>query len=128
LAIGVISWFGLTSFLYVLRFCGHSGKMLIVLTTAPNIEEAENLARKIVEAKFAACVQVLPGMKSFYFWEGKVRQEPECLLLIKTIEEKYAELQQFIIANHSYDTPEIVALSSTRVSEGYKGWLTEYLT
>jgi periplasmic divalent cation tolerance protein len=101
---------------------------IVVLTTAPNIEEAEILAEKIVEAKLAACVQVLPQMKSFYFWEGAIRREPEHLLLIKTLPEKYEALQSFILENHSYDVPEIVALKASEVSESYLGWLSDYLT
>jgi periplasmic divalent cation tolerance protein len=99
--------------------------MLVVLTTTPNIEEAESLAEKIVGAKLAACVQVLPGMKSFYFWEGAVKKEPEHLLLIKTLPEKYEALQSFILENHSYDVPEIVALEAERVSESYLAWLRD---
>ena len=83
--------------------------MLIVLTTTPNIEEAESLARKIIAAKLAACVQVLPPMTSFYFWEGAIQKESEHLLLIKTLSTKFAELEKFIQAHHSYDVPEIVA-------------------
>jgi periplasmic divalent cation tolerance protein len=101
---------------------------LVVLTTAPNIEEAESLAEKIVEAKLAACVQVMPAMKSFYFWEGAVKKEPEHLLLIKTLPEKYESLQSFILENHSYDVPEIVALNASEVSETYLDWLNDYLT
>jgi len=101
---------------------------LVVLTTAPNIEEAESLAEKIVEAKLAACVQVLPEMKSFYFWKGAVQKEPEHLLLIKTLPEKYEALQSFILENHSYDVPEIVALQASEVSETYLDWLNDYLT
>lgn len=101
--------------------------MLVVLTTTPNIEEAEGLARKIVEAKLAACVQVLPEMKSFYFWEGEVQNEPEHLLLIKTLEENFSKLEEFIKSNHSYDIPEIVALSAKDVSESYLKWLTDYV-
>jgi periplasmic divalent cation tolerance protein len=102
--------------------------MIIVLTTTPNTEEAEALARKIVETKLAACVQVLPAMKSFYFWEGAVRADSEHLLLIKTSEEKFDALKDFILANHSYDVPEIAALEAAKVSESYLGWLNEYLT
>ena len=72
--------------------------MLVVLTTTPNAEEAESLARKIVEARLAACVQVLPPMKSFYFWENEIQAESEHLLLIKTLPEKYDELKNFIEA------------------------------
>ena len=101
--------------------------MIIVLTTTPSEEEAESLARKIIEARLAACVQVLPQMKSFYFWENAVRADSEHLLLIKTVPEKYDELEKFIQINHSYDVPEIVALSAEKVSENYFKWLKEYL-
>lgn len=101
--------------------------MLIVFTTTPNIKEAESLARQIVEAKLAACVQVLPQMKSFYFWENEIQAESEHLLLIKTLEEKYGELEKFIKANHSYDVPEIVAISSEKVSGDYFDWMNNYL-
>jgi periplasmic divalent cation tolerance protein len=101
--------------------------MQIVLTTTPNSEEAETLAERIVEERLAACVQIVPGMKSFYFWEGEVRNESEHLLLIKTLPEKYDELKTFILENHSYSVPEIVAIKSADVSEGYFGWLQAYL-
>jgi periplasmic divalent cation tolerance protein len=101
--------------------------MIIVLTTAPSIEEAESLARKIVEARLAACVQVLPQMTSFYFWENAVQTDSEHLLLIKTLPEKYDELEKFIQTNHRYDVPEIVALRAEKVSESYFRWLQEYL-
>lgn len=100
--------------------------MLVVLTTTPNLEEAENLARKIVEAKLAACVQVLPEMKSFYFWEGEIQSETEHLLLIKTLDERFEELKEFIQIKHSYDVPEIVALAAEKVSESYLGWIKDY--
>ena len=101
--------------------------MLVVMTTTPNNSEAEDLARKIIAAKLAACVQVLPPMQSFYFWDGEVRNEPEHLLLIKTISTKFAELEKFIQANHSYDVPEIVALQSSDVSKSYLEWMKNYL-
>ncbi len=98
--------------------------MLIVLTTVPNPEEGEILAEKIVHAKLAACVQILPQMTSVYVWEGKVKRENEHLLLIKTLEEKYAELEKFLYANHSYDTPEIIAVSTEKISKSYLDWVT----
>lgn len=101
--------------------------MLIVLTTTPDVEEAESLARKIVEARLAACVQVLPPMKSFYFWESEIQTDSEHLLLIKTLPEKFDGLKDFIEANHSYSVPEIVALAAEKVSESYLGWMKDYL-
>ena len=97
--------------------------MLVVLTTAPNSEEAERLARLIVDAKLGACVQILPKMTSVYFWNGKVQSEPEHLLLIKTLEEKFDELSAFIKSNHSYDVPEIVAIEAEKVSDDYVNWV-----
>ena len=102
--------------------------MLIVLTTTPTDTEADVLAAKIVEARLAACVQILPQMKSVYVWEGKLRRESEHLLLIKTLPENFDELSQFITANHSYDVPEIVAIDAERVSEPYLEWIKSVMS
>jgi periplasmic divalent cation tolerance protein len=101
--------------------------MLVVLTTTPNLAEAESLAQKIVEAKLAACVQILPQMKSFYFWQGEVQNDSEHLLLIKTLLGKYDELEKFIQTHHSYEVTEIIALEAEKVSERYVDWAIESL-
>ena len=99
--------------------------MLVVLTTAPDIEEAESLAEKILEARLSACVQVLPRMTSFYWWKGTVQKDSEHLLLIKTLPEKFDELRDFIQSHHSYEVPEIVALAAEKVSDSYLGWIKD---
>jgi periplasmic divalent cation tolerance protein len=101
--------------------------MIIVFTTVPNVEDGESLAKKIVEARLAACVQVFPKMKSFYFWEGKVQNDEEHLLLIKTLQSKFAALSEFIKSNHNYETPEIVAINSSEVDDHYLKWMKGYL-
>lgn len=101
--------------------------MLLVLTTVSNFSEAEILAEKIVNAKLAGCVQIVPQMTSVYIWQGKLQRETECLLVIKTLPEKYDELAAFITANHSYDTPEIVAIETEKASEHYARWLESAL-
>lgn len=101
--------------------------MLIVLTTTPTEEEAEQLARQMVEQKLAACVQVLPNIKSIYFWEGRIQKEGENLLLIKTLDDRYSDLEKFILEHHSYEIPEIVALNSEHVSGSYLKWLSEFV-
>lgn len=101
--------------------------MIIVLTTVPNHQEGEQLADKLIIAKLAACVQILPPMTSVYFWEGELQKENEHLLLIKTLPEKYDELEAFIKENHSYDVPEIVAINPEHVSDGYLKWMQDYL-
>jgi periplasmic divalent cation tolerance protein len=97
--------------------------MLVVMTTVGNAGEGESLARLIVESKLAACVQILPQMTSVYFWDGKIQSEPEHLLLIKTLEDKFEELSEFIKQNHSYEVPEIVAVNAESASEDYSKWI-----
>jgi periplasmic divalent cation tolerance protein len=89
--------------------------MLIVFNTCPNREDAESLAQSLIEAKLAACVQVIPQITSFYQWEDKVQRDEEYLLLIKTLPEKFEDLNDYIKANHSYDVPEIVAVEAGKV-------------
>ncbi len=101
--------------------------VIVVMTTVSNEAEADELARRIVEAKLAACVQILPPMKSVYFWEGAVRVDSEHLLLIKTLHERFDELKSFIASNHRYDTPEIIALKANAVAENYLDWMRNYL-
>ena len=95
------------------------------MTTAPSEDEAEKLAGILVAERLAACVQILPKMTSVYVWKGETHREAEHLLLIKTAEDKYAEVEKAISDNHSYDVPEIVAIRSSDVSAPYLEWLTE---
>lgn len=97
--------------------------MLLVLTTVSDRSTGESLASQIVDARLAACVQMLPGMTSVYIWEGRVTTDGEHLLLIKTLPEKFDELSAFITANHSYEVPEIIAVEAARVSEPYLKWM-----
>lgn len=97
--------------------------MLVVFTTTPGSSEATELAEKLVESKLAACVQIVPQITSVYAWEGKIQKEIEQMLLIKTTEDKYGELEKFISERHGYDVPEIVAVKSENVSESYRAWL-----
>ena len=101
--------------------------MLVVLTTCPAAEAAEALAEQIVEARLAACVQVLPQMTSIYVWEGEIQKEGEVLLLIKTLPEQWEDLREFITANHTYQVPEIVAVESDMVGDKYREWLGDIL-
>ena len=101
--------------------------MLIVFTTVPNAAEAESLAEAIVQARLAACVQIMPQMLSVYEWEGKLEKEPEILLIIKTAPHRYDELEAFIKANHSYSVPEITAIDAARGSAEYLCWMIDVL-
>ena len=97
---------------------------IVVLTTVGNEAEGEGLARSIVSAGLAACVQIQP-IRSVYRWKGEVCAETEFLLMIKTVERQYASLEQHIKTNHSYETPEIIKLPITGGSREYLGWIDE---
>lgn len=101
--------------------------MILIITTVPDAISGKKLARSLVEKRLAACVQIMPQMTSVYSWEGKVEEESEYLLLIKTLSEKQDEIEAFINSEHSYDTPEIVTFEAARISEKYSEWLTGYL-
>src|SRR2546423_11790167 len=98
---------------------------LIVLVTAPNIEEASRIADALVGGRLAACVNIVSGIESVYRWEGKVARDNETLMIIKTTDERYAELEEQIRALHSYTTPEVIAIRIERGSEAYLKWLGE---
>lgn len=94
----------------------------IVMTAIAGEAAAEVLAQRLVEAQLAACVQVMP-VKSFYVWQGESRREAEYLLLVKTRTALYAQVETFILANHLYETPEILQLPVSTGSAAYLQWL-----
>lgn len=97
-------------------------KYCVILTTCPSREEAERLARQLVEAKMAACVQ-MTGVTSFYEWDGAINRDDEQLLLIKAPSASYGSIESFISRNHSYDVPEIIRIPVTAGSEAYLRWI-----
>ena len=101
------------------------GDALVVLSTAPSAEEAVSIGRRLVEEHLAACVNVLPGARSIFFWEGRVQEADEAVLVIKTRSERYAELERRILALHSYSVPGVLALPVTSGSAAYAAWLRE---
>jgi periplasmic divalent cation tolerance protein len=104
-----------------------TNEAIVVLMTAANGEEATRLADMLVGAHLAACVQILPEIESVYRWQGRIERQAETLLLAKTSEAKFPELEREVRALHSYETPEIVAIPMTSVSHPYLQWLTESL-
>ena len=97
---------------------------LVVLVTAPP-ERAPELARTLVAERLAGCVNILPGLQSVYRWDGNVAEDPETLLLIKTVGEQYPALEARIKELHPYEVPEIVALPFDRASPEFQSWLRE---
>jgi periplasmic divalent cation tolerance protein len=97
-------------------------KACVVMTTVPNKEQAEKVARTVLEARLAACVQI-QEITSYYWWDGKINRDGEQLLYLKTTPDKYESLEALLIANHSYDTPEILRLPVEAGSVKYLNWM-----
>ncbi len=101
--------------------------MLIVFTTTASKQDAAEIAKKAVGQKLAACVQIVPAIESVYEWKGEVKVDTECLLLLKTNEQTFPQLEAFLKDHHPYDIPEIVAVSADKVSDDYSSWLNKVL-
>jgi periplasmic divalent cation tolerance protein len=105
---------------------------IVVLTTCASAEEAQRVARALVEKRLAACVNVLPGIRSVYRWKDAdgnyaIQDDEETLLFIKTSRALMEELRGEIERLHSYDVPEIIALPVVDGSERYLAWMTREL-
>lgn len=98
-------------------------KFCCVLSTAPNIKKARQLAGLLVSKRLAACVQLIPGLESHYRWRGKKEISKEVLLLIKTGMSSYKKLEKLLLENHPYEVPEIVCLPIAKGSKSYMDWL-----
>ncbi|MCL2366305.1 MAG: divalent-cation tolerance protein CutA [Oscillospiraceae bacterium] len=102
------------------------GEYMLVTTTCPDKDAARKIAGLIIEARLAACVQLLP-IDSIYTWKDNVCDESEILLLIKTKTTLYEQLQSLIWRNHAYDVPEIIQLPITGGLPAYMKWIDEVL-
>ena len=101
--------------------------MLLVLTSYPDAEAAATAARTLVEEKLAACGTVIPGARSIYEWKGKIEDNAETLLLLKTDGALYAKLEKRLAKLHPYDVPEIVAWEPGAVHRPYAAWVAAAL-
>ncbi len=96
---------------------------IVVLVTTSSEEEATALGKMLVEHRLVACVNVLPKVKSIFQWDGKISEEEECLMILKTRKPLFKALEKMIIAQHSYDVPEIIALPIVEGSPSYLSWV-----
>jgi periplasmic divalent cation tolerance protein len=101
--------------------------LCVVLITASSGEEAEKLAHVIVESRLAACVSQVAGVKSTYWWQGKVETAQEHLLIAKTLKPKVKDLVKAVKKNHSYKVPEVIALRIKDGNKDYLKWIQESL-
>jgi periplasmic divalent cation tolerance protein len=98
---------------------------IIVLITAANNDEAGRIATALVDGRFAACVNIVPGVRSLFFWEGKTQNETETLLIAKSRLPLLEQLIMLVKSLHSYTVPEIIALPIIGGSADYLSWLRE---
>jgi periplasmic divalent cation tolerance protein len=96
---------------------------LLVFCTCSSTDEGHRVARLLVEARVAACVNIVPGVESVYRWQGSVETGAEALLVIKTTAAAFPALRERIIEIHSYDVPEVLAIPVADGSAGYLQWL-----
>jgi periplasmic divalent cation tolerance protein len=102
--------------------------VFLVLVTAPNLKVGRKLARLAVQTRLAACANLLPKLESHYWWQGKAESGSEVLLLIKTSKTKLPALEELILAEHPYDTPEFIAIPVHSGNERYLAWIAESLS
>jgi periplasmic divalent cation tolerance protein len=102
--------------------------LCVVLTTVGDRETAQSLARQLVQQSLAACVQIDGPIESIYRWEGKVCEDAEYRLMIKSVAHCWPDLCDFIAQNHPYDTPQLVRLAIDQASEGYRSWVRSSVT
>lgn len=100
---------------------------IVVLSTCDSEANAEELARALVGERLAACVNILPGARSVYRWQGKVEDAAEWVLVIKSRRDLFGRLREAIGKTHSYEVPEVIALPVVDGSEAYLEWLDREL-
>jgi periplasmic divalent cation tolerance protein len=103
----------------------HMTDILVVFCICRDENEASRIAAVLVESHLAACVNILPGIKSVYRWQGNIETATETLLLLKTARGSFEALRDLIVSIHSYDTPEVLAVPVAAGLESYLAWVRE---
>jgi periplasmic divalent cation tolerance protein len=100
---------------------------IVVLSTCASADEAARIARELVEKRLAACVNIVPGLRSIYHWQGAVEDSGENLLLIKSRRDLLPELTKAIGSLHSYSVPEVIAVPVVDGAPPYLSWMDREL-
>jgi periplasmic divalent cation tolerance protein len=96
---------------------------IVVFSTASSAEEAEKIARGLVGERLAACVNVVPGLRSYYRWQGKIEDSAEFLLVIKSTRKHFEALRTLLQKLHSYQVPEVIAMPVVDGAQNYLNWM-----
>lgn len=102
--------------------------IVFIYTTAPSLEVARQVSRAVVEARLAACANMLPGMEAVYEWDGALQQEAEVAVLFKTRATCVAAAMEMIAEKHPYDTPAITAFAAADAAPDFADWIRAQTT
>jgi periplasmic divalent cation tolerance protein len=102
-----------------------SASFAVALVAAPNARVARRLARAALDSRLAACANLVPGIESHYWWQGKIEVGREVLIIFKTRRNLLAALEKLIVDEHPYDTPEFVVLTISAGNKRYLDWIAE---
>lgn len=97
--------------------------MFVVLVTAPDVKAARKIAQAVLTKRLAACANIIPKIESHCWWQGKLESSAETLIILKTTRARLAALEKAVLANHSYDTPEVIVLPLQSGNQKYLSWL-----
>jgi periplasmic divalent cation tolerance protein len=100
---------------------------ILILTTVDSLELARSIASALVENKEAACVNIVPGIRSIYRWQGKLCDDAELLLLIKSSSDRFEAVRSRIRQLHTYEVPEVISLPVVAGDQSYLRWLNEQI-
>lgn len=98
---------------------------IVVLITAPGEEEAVRIGRELLELRLAACVNIIPSVRSLYWWEGSIQDDREVLMIAKTRKDLFGSLREKVKELHSYTVPEVLALPVVEGFDKYLFWVME---
>ncbi|HVO76897.1 MAG TPA: divalent-cation tolerance protein CutA [Candidatus Bathyarchaeia archaeon] len=99
---------------------------LFVFVTASSQDEAETIARRLIDSGVSACVNILPSILSVYVWQGETRRDEESLMIIKTTVELFPKVRDIVESLHSYEVPEVVGVPVAAVSDKYRSYLEAF--
>lgn len=98
-------------------------EFIVIFITAPSCDEAEKIGRALVEKKLVACVNIIKDIRSIFWWEGKISDGKEVLLIAKSKKDNFKEIENEVKKVHSYEVPEIIALPILYGSKDYLNWV-----
>ncbi len=96
---------------------------IVSIITVGDARQAEEIARRLVEEKLAACVNIIPSVRSVYRWKDRVEESTELMLVVKTEQRVFEKMKRRVLELHSYELPEIIALNISEGLEGYLDWI-----